>query len=78
MSCDLVIIICDPEWSDAQPLRDVPHKACVTLFIAVKLFGRIINTVRARQLDKKRIEKIAYVIKKSINLPLGRVPFVEM
>ena len=63
MGRDLAVIICDPEWGDAQILCDVPHEAGVTLFIAVKLFGRIINTVRARQLDKKRIEKIAHVIK---------------
>ena len=63
MGRDLAVIIGDPEWSDAQILCDVPHEAGVTLFIAVKLFGRIINTVRARQLDKKRIEKIAHVIK---------------
>ena len=55
MSCDLAMIICDPEWSDAQTLCDVPHEAGVTLFIAVKLLGRIINTVR--QLDKMRIAK---------------------
>ena len=63
MGRDLAVIICDPEWGDTQTVCDVPHEAGVTLFIAVKLFGRIINTVRARQLDKKRIEKIAHVIK---------------
>ena len=60
MSRDLAVIICDPEWGDAQTLRNVPHEAGVTLFIALKLFGRIISTVC--QLDKKRIAKIAYVI----------------
>ena len=52
MGCDLTVIICDPEWSDAQTLRDVPNVAGVALFEAVKLLGRIISTVC--QLDNKR------------------------
>ena len=52
MGCDLAVIIRDPEWGDAKTLRYVPHKAGVTLFVAVKLLGRIISTVC--QLDNKR------------------------
>ena len=77
MGRDLAVIICDPEWGDAQTVCDVPHEAGVTLFIAVKLFGRIISTVRARQLEKRKSQKFAYIIA-IINLPLGRVLFVEM
>ena len=53
--CDLAVIIRDPEWGDAKTLRYVPHKAGVTLFVAVKILGRIIYTVCLCQLDKNRI-----------------------
>ena len=44
MCRDLSVIISDPEWSDAQTFRYISHEAGVTLLIALKLLGWIIDT----------------------------------